>query len=689
MCFFQKNQRLTVEKSQKDLDLLATKIFKAVERADFADVLKFSKAMQKDFPQCPLGFKAAGFALCQTNEKKRALPYLKKATVLDPTDAEALSNLRQTLTELGDEEEDFDAAFEILKKAQALDPYSPVILNNMAQALLQQHAFRNAQKAKTYAELALKLSPDYAYALANLGIIYFQEKNYDKAQESLERAIAINPNLAFAYNNLGAVFEKRDQRMAALDLQKKAFALEPFNAKYGMGVVSALHGIGESDAAMAYFEKVRKLPSFKPEQFSMHLLIDPYRASVTVEEMGKIARRSHAICLKRTKKHKPFQHTPPKTAKTRLKIGFVSADFRAHAVSFFMLSALKALQGKDFDFIAFDNDKTPDNTTNVLRPFFKEWFEIHALNDDEAAQKIVDCGIDILMDWSGLTAGNRLGVFAKRPAPVQVTYIGWLGGVATPGVDFIITDKIISPDKKSAQEFVETPLVLNQNWACYTPAYDLPEVVDLPYLKNGFVTFGAFQNINKVGAATLKLWANVLHAVPNSKMLFCRGYLREKALVDKYRKDFADLGIDENRLILVGNQNSFEYAEQLKKVDINLDTFPATGGTTTCEALYMGIPVVSLTGELMASRLSASYLFYSGLKDWIAKTPDEYVKKAQYFAQQLVENPNGFNDFRQNLRAQFLKSSVCDTAQFGENFSEGLWRLWKSFETQKPLQNPW
>ena len=680
-----------MEKTQEDLDRLSALIFDAAGKSDFAAVLKFSKAMQKDFPQCPLGFKAAGFALCQTNEKKRALPYLKKATILDPSDAEALSNLGQTLTELGEEEEDFDAAFEILKKAQALNPYSPVILNNLAQALLQQNAFRNAEKAKTYAELALKLSPDYAYALANLGIVYFQEKNYDKSQESLERAIALNPNLAFAYNNLGAVLEKRDQRMAALDLQKKAFALEPFNAKYGMSVVSALHGIGESDAAMAYFEKVRKLPSFKPEQFSMHLLIDPYRASITAEEMGKIARRSHGIFLKSFLKRAKtqFQHTPPKTPKTRLKLGFVSADFRAHAVSFFMVSALKALKNKPFDCIAFDNDKTPDNTTNVLRPFFKEWFEIHALNDDEAAQKIADCGIDILMDWSGLTAGNRLGLFARHPAPLQLTYIGWLGGVASPGVDFIITDKIISPDAKSAQQFTETPLVLNGTWSCYTPAFDLPDVADLPFLKNGFITFGAFQNVNKVGKSTVALWAKVLHAVPNSKMLFCRGYLREKALADKYRKDFADLGIDENRLILVGNRNSFEYAEQLQNVDINLDTFPATGGTTTCEALYMGIPVVTLTGELMASRLSASYLYHTGLEDWIAITPEEYVAKAKHFAQKLTDNPQEFNAFRHQLRTQFLQSPVCDTAQFGENLSEGLWRLWKGFENQTPLQNPW
>lgn len=675
--------------NQQNFDVLAAKIFEAAGCSDFPAVLKHAKEMQRDFPQSSLGFKAAGFALCQMNEKKRALPYLKKATVLDETDAEALSNLGQTLTELGDEEEDFDEAFAILEKARSLEPYSPVILNNMAQALLQQNAFRNAQKAKDFVLLALKLSPDYAHAHANLGIVFFQEKEYEKAKESLERAIFLNPNLSFAYNNLGSVFEKMDSRVAALAMQQKAFAMQPWNAKYGMCVVAALHALGEPDEAMDVFEKVRKLPSFRAEQFSMHLLIDPYRASVTVEEMGKIARRSCNIFKKKAKKYSCFSHAQPSIPKTRLTLGFVSSDFRAHAVSFFMVSTLLALKDKGFDFIAFDNEKAQDNTHRVLRAFFKDWVEIHALNDDEAAQKIHSCGIDILMDWSGLTNGNRLNVFSRHPAPVQLTYCGWLGGVATPGIDFIITDKILTPNAQSFKEFVETPLVLNKNWGCYTPAYDLPDVSDLPYLKNGFVTFGAFQNVNKVSRATLQLWAKVLKAVPNSKMLFCRGYLREKALKDRYLQAFLDLGIDAERVILIGNKDSSEYVRALQNVDINLDTFPATGGTTTCEALYMGVPVVTLTGYLMASRLSASYLHYACLSDWIAKTSDEYVQKARHFAQKIMENPNDFNAFRHKLRAQFLKSSVCDTAQFGESFSEGLWRLWKSFETQTPLQNPW
>lgn len=681
---------------EKDFFYFESAILSAAQRNDFARVLRLSEECQAHFPQHPFGFKAQGFAYVQLNQKHKALPAMYQAVLLDPLDAESLSNYGQTLTDCATTHDDFLQARSFLEEALRIAPESAVFLNNLAANLINDNDPKNLQKAKELALRAIQIDSHNAMAYNNVGLAFYHLKQDDFAKEYLEKALQINPKLAQALDGLGHLARKKRKPMQALFYHQQAVECNPDNPKLVLSLAKALHDVGETPMARVLLQELEKLPNMAYHALQYRMMMDPYCESTTLEMVSDVIKRLKKI----TQEIYPqkLTNTAPIKPKERLRIGFLTADLRQHVCSFFIFPLLlgKEKINAPFDFIALDtSDKLNsfnDETAEVFLPYFSEWHYVRHLHDKELANFIQEKNIDILLDLSGYTDGNRLSVFSLNPAPVSATWIGWLGSTGFDGIGHILVNSILVPQKENEAQFSEKALYLKHSWACYHPAGDMPPLFDLPALKNKHITFGAFHNPNKVQEPTLKLWAAVLQKIPNAKLIWVRGDLADKALADKYRNKLRQLGVLPHQVHLFANRSAAQYVKQYQNIDFVLDTYPASAGATACEALYNGIPLVTLTGTLMASRLSANALTHCGLSNWICSTQEEYVEKACLFAQDFVENAPKWNAFRHNLRTQFMNSPMGNAALFAEDFLGALknvydsWRF-EELEKNKKLKN--
>jgi predicted O-linked N-acetylglucosamine transferase (SPINDLY family) len=316
-----------------------------------------------------------------------------------------------------------------------------------------------------------------------------------------------------------------------------------------------------------------------------------------------------------------------------------------------------------------------DHITAKLRQHLPDWRKVTDFSDEQLANAIVADEIDILVDLSGYTAHSRLPVFARKPAPVQVSWLGYSGTTGLAAIDYIIADRWVVPEGEEGQ-FVETPWRLPDSYLCFTPNDDLGEVSQSPAPMVGYITFGSFNNINKVNAASVDCWAKVLHAVPNSRLLLRYAADQHERVAERIAGQFAKLGIGGDQLEFSPRTN--DYAQHVKsfgKIDIGLDPFPYVGTTTTCETLAMGIPVLTLKGNRFIAHVGESILHSAGLDDWIAASIEDYVAKAAAFAADLP----ALAALRGNLREQLLASPLCDAPRFARNLEEafaGMWRIW-------------
>jgi predicted O-linked N-acetylglucosamine transferase (SPINDLY family) len=293
------------------------------------------------------------------------------------------------------------------------------------------------------------------------------------------------------------------------------------------------------------------------------------------------------------------------------------------------------------------------------------------VDDATAAQQIRDDGIHILIDLGGHTRFNRLATFARKPAPVQVSWLGYFATTGVPGMDYLLTDAISVPPQDLAH-FTEDIVYLPETRLCFTqPAEDV-NVAPLPASINGHITFGCFQNLRKINDKVLDLWARVLHAVPSSVLLIKNKQLEDPITRQNFVKQMAAAGIVRDRVIMEGQSSYRDYLEAYADVDLMLDTFPFPGGTTTCEALWMGVPTLTLTGDRMISLQGASMLSCVGLTDWIAADSDDYVAKATAKAADTA----ALAQLRAGLRARMAGSALVDAVRFSRHFESALEHMW-------------
>ncbi|MNZ76824.1 hypothetical protein D3C78_953450 [compost metagenome] len=365
-----------------------------------------------------------------------------------------------------------------------------------------------------------------------------------------------------------------------------------------------------------------------------------------------------------------------------LRVGFVSGDLHAHPVGYFMENLLRGLEAGTLELFAYPTRIREDEVTRRLKPYFSRWMPIQGLSDQAAARLIHDDGVHILIDLSGHTAYNRLPMFAWKPAPIQASWMGYFATTGMAEMDYFIGDPYVLPEAE-VDHFTETMWPLPESYLCMMPPHEAPEVSVLPGLVNGFITFGSFNNLSKMNDQVVGLWAKVLEANPGSKLFLKTMQLNDQGVQDVTKERFAAHGIEPDRLILEGHSPRTELLAAYGRMDIALDPFPYPGGTTSAEALWMGVPVLTKRGDRFLSHVGESVVSNAGLADWIARDEADYIEKSRLVAADIQR----LAQLRSGLRERLVQSPLFDGRHYARQFERammGMWNKWQA--TQEDMQ---
>jgi predicted O-linked N-acetylglucosamine transferase (SPINDLY family) len=513
----------------------------------------------------------------------------------------------------------------------------------------------------------LRLEPGHVQARNNLGNALQELGRLDEAEGAFREAILLSPGYAEAHNNLGTVLQHLGRLGEAEIAYRQAIVLSPGYAEAHTNLGIALDDLGRGrEAEIAYRQAIACAPDRAALRSNLLFFMnraESYDADAALEEARIYGA---AVSARATPKFTAWHGSRPGG---KLRIGFVSGDLRNHPVGYFLESLIAHLDRDAFELFAFSTNRKTDALTARLKPRFREWIPIAGLADRAAAEAIHARGIDVLLDLSGHTEDNRLPVFAHRPAPVQASWLGYFATTGLPEMDGFVGDPHMAPPGE-ARWFAERIWNLPETWLCLTPpALDFP-VSEPPAERNGFATFGCFGNLVKMKEPVAEVWAEILRRVPDSKLFLKSRQLAEPRVIEQTRARFAARGIAADRLILEGPSPRAAYFEAYGRVDMVLDTFPHPGGTTSAEALWMGVPVLTMAGGRFLARLGESIARNVGHADWIARDPADYVRKAVDFAR----DPRALGGLRAAMRPRVLASPLFDAQRFAAGFGALLKR---------------
>jgi protein O-GlcNAc transferase len=615
-----------------------------------------------------------GDVLVDLGEPASAIATYRRALEIEPGSAEAHSNLGVAYKK----SRQLDAAAACFRQAVAIRPdfaEGHVNLGNVLQALGQIDA-----AAASYGR-ALEIKPDFAEAHSNYGTLFQLLDKLGLAEQSYRRALEINPDLAIAHNNLGIVLSLGRRFDDSIASYERAIAVAPTYAEAYANLGGVLKDVGRLDQALASLRRALELDANCALAHNNLLFIHNYVAGQPAPLLLADARRFGEMASRLAR---PYTQWPNASdPERRLRVGFVSGDLCDHPVGYFLVNVLAALSSQAserLELFAYPTRACDDGTSQRLRASFKGWHSAVWLSDEALAQRIRDDGIDILIDLSGHTAHNRLTVFAWKAAPVQVSWLGYFATTGVAAIDYFIADHWTLPPEQEAH-FSERIWRLPETRLCFTPPIAEIAVGALPALTNGYVTFGSFNNLSKVNDAVVALWAQVLNAVPGSRLFLKCHQLGEASERQSTCVRFAAHGIHPGRLLFEDYVPREDYLAAYQRVDFALDPFPFPGGTTTVEALWMGVPVLTLAGERFLSRQGVGLLMNAGLPEWVATDPADYVARAVSHAGDLQR----LASLRSGLRQQVLDSPIFDAPRFAMHFEtalRGMWRSWCAEEAR-------
>ena len=643
------------------LELLNSNKFSDAESEIYKQVVKY--------PNSSILYNMLGAILAGKNNLDEAIINYKKSIKINSNYAQAYNNLGVALHKLNK----IDDAIIYYKKAINLKNDFAEALNNLGNAHMDLKSFK---VSLDYFKKALKFKPDYAEAYNGLGAINEKLDNKSDALNNYQEAIKIKPGYAEAYNNLGNLFSSLSQFDASLLNYKKAIKLKPNYEKSYNNLGNLLNNLGQYDDATESYRQAIKIKPDYAKAYSNLLFNIIYKRDFDLAFYLSEAKKFRLNC-KSIKKKLSFDYNYENNPK-KLKIGFVSADFGNHPGGYFTLSTLRELRKRNFELIAYPTIERNDEFSYHFGPLFSKWHLIEKKKDEEVVRQIFKDGVHILIDLQGHSAKNRLPIFMYKPAPIQATWLGQ-GSTGIPEIDYFIGSDHVTP-KHEEEHYLEKVLRLPEISQCFTPPdFDL-EVKNLPAIKNNFITFGCVNKLNKINDDVIALWSKVLLSITNSKLLLKNKDLDSKKIVEITYRRFESQNIKKDRLILEGHAKTRkELLDVYNKIDIALDPFPYQGNTSTIEAVWMGVPVITLKGNRYLFHFGESINSNLNMLDWIAENKNEYISKAIKFSSNLKE----LSKIRKNLRSNALKTAVFDEKSFAEHFDKMLWNMWKNFKTQK------
>jgi predicted O-linked N-acetylglucosamine transferase (SPINDLY family) len=608
-----------------------------------------------------------GNALRKQGKLDEAVTGYRRASEIDPSSVKAHASLGITLYDQGKREE----AITCYRRALEIDPNDASVHNNLGTVL---HDQAKLDEAAACFRRAVGIDPGYGAAHFNVGVTFYDQGKLDEAVACYRRVLEINPNHAGAFNNLGNTLKRQSKFEEAVASYQEAIALKANYGEAYNNLGTALSEMGRLDEAV---DAHRKAIALKPDHADAHcnlLFCLHYIPGLTVEEIFAEHRRwneQHAAPV--AGEIRPHSNVPDPDR--RIRVGFISGSFRRHPVGYMITAALEARDAATWELTIYSGTRRPDDLTERIRAAGDVWRDIRGMTDDAVTRLIRDDRIDILVDLSGHSDGNRLLVVARKPAPVQVKWVG--GQFNTSGldaIDYFLSDTVETPpgaEKWYTEEVVRLP----DGYVCYAPPEYAPEVGPLPALRNGHVTFGCFNKLSKVNDGVIALWSRLLHRLPGSRLVLKTRSLGDAEVRRRYHALFEGRGIERARVDLLPASPHAELMAKYNEIDIALDPFPYSGGLTTCEALWMGVPVVALAGETFAGRHAASHLHNAGLSDWVVEGPEDYVTVAERWSHDLA----ALTELRAGLRERVAKSPLCDGPRFARNLEAGfraMWRRW-------------
>lgn len=533
------------------------------------------------------------------------------------------------------------------------------------------HRSGDPQAAAQFIEQAVAANPKSEKYLGNLGTMYNMLGNMQAAASALERALAINPNSAAIHMNLGVVYTHQARYDESIRAYRKAIALQPGFAEAHNNLGMDLeHKALLNEAAEQFQLALKYNPQLQNARQNLLFLLSYYSLS-TPEQVLEAHRQWDNIFGARGKQHQ-YTHGHQGGPDKRLRIGYVSPDFRRHPVSTFIEPLLAKHHRDQVEIFCYAEVFEPDAVTRHLQSLADHWRSTINKSDDQVARMIHDDRIDILIDLAGHTAFNRLPIFTYKPAPIQATYLGYCATTGLQAMDYWITDKVLHPEN-THDCASETIYRLPRCWVVYQPPVGAPDIT--PRAANAALTFASFNNTRKLGDAVVSTWCKILDRIPGSRLLIKSRYLdnpHERQLIaDKFQQH----GVGPDRLELQGASPFPDYLNVYNSVDIALDPFPRSGGTTAADALWMGLPVITLAGQRYVERLAASKLSAIGRSEWIANTPEEYIE----LAISLANNPQLRADLRKTQRAAMAASPLCDGEGLATAMEEAYRTMWKTY----------
>jgi predicted O-linked N-acetylglucosamine transferase (SPINDLY family) len=593
-----------------------------------------------------------------------AISHYQQVIRIRPGDANAHIDLGNALQEQGK----VPQAMASYQQAALLRPDLPAAHNNLGNALQELGRLTEAEAAL---RRALGLLPDFVVASFNLGIVFWKQGRLDEAEAQYRHTLHLKPDHFDARLNLAVVLRKLGKLEKALAECQEALRCKPNNGDAHRNLGNILADQGRLPEAVASY---RTALHFKPEAADIHSSL-----VLTLHYLpGYDARSIRDECIRWNQQHaEPFKRlTRPypnsREPERRLRIGYVSPDFRDHVDSFFTIPLLSNHDHQKYQIFCYANVPQPDAVTERLRGYTDVWRSTVGLSDQEVAELVRADQIDILVDLEMHSVNNRLLMFARKPAPVQACWLAYPGTTGLWAIDYRLTDPYLDPPGQFDDDYAEESMRLPETFWCYDPLSEEPAVSALPALETGLITFGCLNNYCKVNEDCLDLWAGVLREVQRSRLLLRapRGYARNHVLATFERE-----GIDQARIEFVDTLPRKEYLQLYHRIDMGLDPIPCTGHTTSMDAFWMGVPTITMVGNTVVGRAGWSQVCNLGLSELAARAPAEYLTLAAWWANNLAD----LKELRSTLRQRMQHSPLMDSKRFARHMEEvyrHMWRRW-------------
>lgn len=643
----------------------------ALQAGRLADAERLCRiALERD-PQSPDGLHLLGVISNRFGRREEAVALIERAVALQPVNPLFLNNLGNALSDVGQ----IEKALQCYGRAIDLLPGFVEARSNLVNALLKRGSAligeQRLEDAEKSFRQALALDATNVRACVNLADILRDLGRLKQSEAAARRAIELKPDMAEAHLSLANALMYSGRLAEAERHCRRALALNGSLPQGHFVLGNLFTFLGRvAEGVKSYRQALSLRPSYSVAHSNLIFALDMLEGVTVQEQQAERARwyKQHAAQHVR-----PLPYRNGREPERRLRIGYVSADFCRHSAYYIFAPVIRRHDPGSFEVFCYSGVRAGDDATESLKKSVHRWRNCAAISDDALAQQIRDDSIDILVDLSGHSVGNRLMVFARKPAPVQVTAWGHATGTGIPQIDYLLADPVLIP--KSDRRYYAERVVDLSCWACYEPPEYFPDGPTQERPRCVGLTFGCMNRIEKLSPRTIDLWGRILAAVPGARLLIKGQALDDGGLKANLIGRFTAIGIEPTRLILRGSSPHVEHLGVYAEIDVALDPFPQNGGVSTAEALWMGVPVVALAGSTVPSRVSAAYLAAAGMKDWIGRDEENYVA----IAVTAARDARSLGRMRKSLRRELRKTVLGRPEVYAREVEKAyrlMWQRW-------------